>query len=252
MYRDNTAKKIEDIQYQLALGKTRPEVAQALGYKDVTALYHFASRNKLKWNTKKKNYDAIGNDGKPIEAVKSVTDYPTGKVANIISMFERGMDGREIAKRLRFNSYQEMAEYMRLKGYVWNDSKGNYGIQPQVMEQGSKNISDYEDRNIRQKVDEEDSFKSTEYRDLFEMLLVNKDRLVELLSVSSSLSTLPRFQLVGRTNYKTIGIVDELDMIVKDFCEERHLSQKELFHIALIEFLKKYGYKNEVRARLKI
>ncbi len=76
MYRDNTARKIEEIQYQLALGKTRPEVAKSLGFTDVTGLYHFASRHKLVWNADKKNYDATGNDGNPIEAVKTPDNVP--------------------------------------------------------------------------------------------------------------------------------------------------------------------------------
>jgi hypothetical protein len=247
MYRDNTAKKIEEIQYQLALGKTRPDIAKALGFSDVTGLYHFASRHKLVWNADKKNYDATGNDGNPIEAVKPPINVPTGKAANIISMFERGMDGREIAKKLRFTSYKDMADFMKSKGYIWDEGKQNYFLQPQEVEnikETSPAIKILSEQNCCNSFDK--------YSGLLKMLEENKEQLFEILHGDKSNSSLPRYIIAGVTITKTIGMNNSVDRIVKDFCNEMNLTQKDFFEIAAIELLKRNGYVDIVKANLKV
>jgi hypothetical protein len=38
--------------------------------------------------------------------------------------------------------------------------------------------------------------------------------------------------------------------MIRDFSDEKNISQKEIFEIALIDFLKKYGYHKEVSVML--
>lgn len=254
MYRDSTAEKIKEIQFQLATGKSRPEIAKKMGYKDVTGLYHFAARHKLKWNKEKSNYDATGNDGKPIEAVKPPVDTPTGKAASVITMFERGMDGREIAKKLKYKSYQAMADDMKTKGYVWSEHKKNYVKKGQeIAAEPEKAAKETKQQIAKQqpKTENEDSRQASgKYTEILDMLLEKRDRLIEVLN--SEPKVIPRYILAGTVTAKTIGIVDVLDKLVKEFCDEKNLKQKELIEIALIEFLRKYGYRDEVKAHLKV
>ena len=245
MYRDSTAEKIEKIQFLLASGNTRPQVAKQLGYTDVSCLYRYASSHDLKWSHEKKNYEATGNNGKPIEAVKPPEDNPTGKEANIISMLERGIDGREIAKKLRFATYQAMADYMKNRGYVWSEFKNNYVKQPKEIKQQPK----VEEPKVEKKPDTNSFGK---YDEMLKMMYENIDRLKELFSVQNEPETIPRYILSGHPVYKTIGIIDPLHNLIKEFCRERNMTQKELFEVAVIEFLKKYGYQNEVKANLKV
>jgi hypothetical protein len=123
--RKETVEKIKKIQYMLAAGKTRPQVAIALGYNDVTGLYHYASRHKLRWNDKTKNYDAEGN-GEVIDGAPKNEELPTGRTAGVIAMFKQNSTSSEIVKRYRFDSTAHMAEYMKSKGYIWDDDEGNY------------------------------------------------------------------------------------------------------------------------------
>ncbi len=143
----------------------------------MTGLYQFASRNKLKWNPQKRIYDAVGNDGKPIEAVKEAVDYPTGKVANIISMFERGIDGKEIAKKLRFGSYQHLADYMKSKGYMWDEGKQNY-----IKQTGMNNVRIGEHKSSQQDMahycEKNEMIELKEYINLLKMLKEKKENLM--------------------------------------------------------------------------
>jgi len=238
--RANTIEKIKQLQYLLAAGKTRAEVARELGYKDVTAIYHFASRHKLKWNPKTKNYEAEHLDGTPIEAIEPCEELPTGRAAGIIAMFTQGMDARDIAKQFRFKSSMEMAAYMKTRGYVWDDDIGNYV-------KGGGTALENEDLKLAQ------DDKTTEYIELLNFLSANKSRLVGLINqVELPGEKLPRYILPGVPKVKSINISSTLDGLVQDYSREFNISQKDIFQIALVEFFKKYGYHNAVKAVLKL
>lgn len=258
---ESTVRTIENIQMMLATGKSRPEVAKSLGYKDVTALYHFASRHKLKWNNEKNNYDATGNDGKPIEAVKTPEDKPTGKVANIIAMFEQGMSGKEIAKKLKFPSHQALADYMKSNGYRWNDHKQNYMLLPQKIEDAT---DDKKEKAIDKgggnkkaavkaepKTDNINIINENHIR-LLNLILAHEDKLKSLLIDEESPETMGRYRLVGGCITKTVGMNENLEHLVKEYSKEYDIRQQDIFQTALIEFLKKYGYADEVKANLKV
>ncbi len=238
--RDNTIKKIKELQYMLASGKSRSEIARELGYKDVTAIYHFASRHKLKWNPRIQNYEAQTPDGTPIEALTPPAEIPTGRAAGIIAMFEQGMDAREIAKHFRFADNSEMAAYMKARGYVWDDDAGNY----------IKTCGDTDAHEIKPKQEED---KLTEYEELLHFLNINKNRLVGLLTQTELPSEkLPRYILPGVSKVKSINISSSLDGLIQDYSREFNVSQKDMFQIAMVEFFKKYGYQSEVKAVLNV
>ena len=107
LLKENPVKKVEYIISLANSGMTRQEIAKEMGYKDVTSLYAFARRHELEWN---KGFYII-KGGKTEEVIEEAP--ATGKIGSIISMFSKGTDGKEIAKSLRFSSYQEMADYMK-------------------------------------------------------------------------------------------------------------------------------------------
>lgn len=229
--RDETIEKIKKIQFLLAAGKTRPEVAKTIGYGHVTGLYHFAARHKLIWNDKTKNYDAEGN-GEIIDGAPKSEELPTGRTAGIIAMFKIRAIPSEIIKRYRFDSVSQMAEYMKSKGYTWDDDIENYVL-----------------RNAEASQREQKS----EITDLLAFLNDNKQRLIGLLKQTEMPSeTLPRYIIPGVAKVKSINLSSSVDSLVQEYSREYNISQKEIFHIALVEFFKKYGYINDVRATLKI
>lgn len=237
---DSTIKKIKEIQYMLASGKTRVEIAKELGYKDVTAIYHFASRHKLKWNPRVKNYEVQEPDGTSIEAITPCEEHPTGRTAGIIAMFDQQMEAREIVKHFRFSDNAEMAAYMKVRGYIWDDDKGNY-----VKVSAIENNNDSQHKN--------ESTKLTQYDELLSFLSANKHRLVGLLTQTDLPSEkLPRYILPGVPKVKSINISSSLDGLIQDYSREFNVSQKDMFQIAIVEFFKRYGYNNAVKAVLKL
>lgn len=242
MYRDNTVQKIEQLQFLLAAGKSKTEVAKALGYKDHQGLYKFAARHKLVWNHEKKNYEATGNDGKPIEAVKPPIDNPTGRVASVISMFDKGMDGREIARKLRFGGHQAMADFMKSKGYVWKDSIQNYEKQAsEAIENTVGGVILPEAKHIANG----SCNCMDKYGAMLKFLEENKDKLSVLLDTDCGSKGMPRYTIPGVIITKSIGMNNNIDRLVR-------VSQKEMFEIAIIDFLRNYGYRDEVKAHLKL
>lgn len=238
--RDNTVKKIKELQYLLAAGKTRVEIAKELGYKDVTAIYHFAARHKLKWNPRIQNYEAVNLDGTPIVAIEPCEENTAGRAAGIIAMLQQGMDIREVSKQFRFKSSTELAAYMKLKGYSWDDEAGNY----------VKGGGVCKDTVLSS---EQDKPKGAEYDELLHFLHTNKHRLEGLLTQTELPSEkLPRYILPGVPKVKSINISSSLDGLIQDYSREFNVSQKDIFQIAIVEFFKRYGYKNAVKAVLNI
>lgn len=45
-------------------------------------------------------------------------------------------------------------------------------------------------------------------------------------------------------------MVRELDLLVRSFSQERNITQREIFEVALIEFFRRYGYAQEVQRLL--
>jgi len=237
MKRQKTIEKIQKIQHLIAIGKTKTEVAHTFGYKDTSSLYRFASRNGLTWNEEVGNY--ISEDYINIDAIKNNCNSPKEKPANIIRMFKKGVDGREIAKLFRYRNMQEMANYMRQQGYHWNDEQENYVFKPQVVEF----------KPSTEPIKEE---SQGEMSDFFKLLNSNKDKLKNLLSENEEVTSIPRYLLSGVPMTKTISIIDSLNDLTKDYCRERNITQRTLIEVAIINFLKHYGYKDEVKAYLNV
>lgn len=250
-YAENPQKKLENILSLAGEGKSRKEIAEILGYKDVEGLYAFTRRRGYTWNANKGLYVVKGGKQEETKAVEELETLPS-KIASIISMFYKNIDGREIAKTLKFSSYQEMADYMKSKNYVWDNSVKNYikevvkSTAPQEREQIQVIEAAQPINNIA------NTNSANKYADLLELLDMNKDKLVELLAVDSSDSSLPRYSLQGLTTPKTVHINKSIDSLIKDFSDERNINQREIIKIAVIDFLKKYGYSDQVKNVLHV
>jgi hypothetical protein len=61
---------------------------------------------------------------------------------------------------------------------------------------------------------------------------------------------IPRFTVPGVFSVKSVHMASGLDQLVRDFSQEKNISQRDIFEVALIEFFHKYGYEREVNALL--
>lgn len=183
-------------------------------------------------------------------------------VGKILTLIKKGENTRDIAEKLNFDSHRSMALFMRRKGYVWDENKNTYLLE------GTKR-KEQKDNNLKQKLQEKkleeqsdnhqlaNNFNkdiqnyAVKYSELLEYLDQRKDQLGELFTEPENLSRLPRYAVPGIHITKSVHMVYELDQLVREFSKEKNITQREIFEIALINFFKRYGYKDRIEALLE-
>lgn len=268
MARDEMAANIKadyDEKYilkSLFLGKTRDELAEEFNHKSYRTLDMYMRRRGYAWDNLKQNYVL-----KPSETPRFEMPSTTSKVDKIISLFESGLDPREIAKKVGMKDHRTMAMYMKDKGYIWSTEVQNYVLlkgeqKPYVMDSENSqenrygcDIEDVLSVNMTSLAEDispshfEGLSKNERIEKLLpmlEMLERNKEKLAEILSINDG-STIPRYVVGGITITKSLCMSHNLAELVKEFSKEKNISQREIFEVSIIEFLRKYGYENEVK-----
>lgn len=235
-------------------GKSRDELAREFNHKSYRTLDMFMRRRGYVWDSNRQNYVT-----KPEETPRFETSSAAFKVEKIISLFDTGLEPMEVARKVGMKDHRTIAAYMKDKGYVWSSERQNYvllkGQQPEIdfME------DEYEEEMAVNCNSTNFNIPSTEdcYQELpqieklqklipmLEMIDRNKDKLAEILSINSG-GTIPRYVVGGITITKSLCMSHNLSELIKEFSKEKNISQREIFEVAIIEFLKKYGYDSEV------
>lgn len=248
----NSEKNEYDDEYILKClmqGITREDLALKLNHKNYRTLDMYMRRRGYFWDSEKQIYTKKINSNTNI-------DYESpsfSKTEKIISLFNAGLEPLEIAKKSGMADHRAMATYMKSKGYVWSPEKHNY-----ILLKGKLTSEEHidfketvEDCDRDNHSSEIENLPSNELNKLetlipmLEMINKNKEKLAELLCTNS---TLPRYSVGGITITKSLCMSHSLSQLVKEFSKEKNISQREIFEIAVIEFLKKYGYENEINA----
>jgi len=276
----NTAKRLERIQSLFDAGKTHGEIAKELGYTDIKSYYRYIYRYDDHLNYKKlfnkKNLSVVPEEEQQTEVIEEKTvDEVTipkenmSKAESIVSLISRGMDIKDITKKKRFGNTQELANYMKSKGYIWSSSEKNYVLVPQekqisletrapleipIQNEVYETMGTDEIRKIMNIDDNKNGFKYLErYALTLKWLEDNMEKLQCLLNVQSTQQgEIPRYILPGMTTNKGIKINQLLESLIKDFSVERNIAQKDIIEVALIKFLRENGYSKEVKAVLKL
>lgn len=233
--------KIQRILELCKAGNDRHEVAKMLGYKDYKGLQAYMQRHQYTWNEEVRTYQLLEEYQKQMKTERVLRKFEDGvssKPARIISMFSKKLEARDIAKKLGYESHKTMAAYMKSRGYAWNAEIGNY--------ERDSSISIVENEDIET---EFDGASDARHLDILELLNSKKEKLLELLnSYSNDDMAMPRYVIGGLCVTKSVHMVTGLDLLIREYSTEKNISQKDMFQIAMIEFLKKYGYKREVEA----
>lgn len=246
----------------LLMGKTREELAEEFNHKNYRTLDMYMRRRGYVWDGNKQVYIS-----KPSEAPKFEVTSSTSKVDKVINLFNSGTDPREIAKKVGMKDHRTMAMYMKDKGFIWSSERQNYvllkGEQPSI----SIEAEEYEDditadgsciqanfspssspfEDLPSFMDSPKNDRMERLLPMLEMLDRNKDKLAELLSINDG-STIPRYVVGGITITKSLCMSHNLAELIKEFSKEKNISQREIFEVSIIEFLRKYGYENEIKA----
>lgn len=241
----NPAQKMKSIIDMLSEVKDRNVVAQKHGYCDFKGIQTYASRHGYKWNQKKQNFVSASAYAKQNE---SIDDKPKGRVAKVLSLIAKGMDAREIAKQLSFDSHKEMANYMRSKGYFWDMEKCTY-VKRDIASEPERGDAELKQGNSDKTSDAESNGTESElerFRDILLMLEKNKTGIEKCLELKQEGLTVPRYLISGILVTKSVHMPTGLDQLTREYSREKNITQREVFEVALIEFFRRYGYKSEI------
>ena len=233
----------------LMSGKSRDEIAGELGHRSYKTMDMFMRRKGYHWNSQIKTYEKSMSPMEVVEAMPS-----NNRVHKIVSMIGNGEDPRGVSEKMEFKDHRVMAEYMKDKGYIWSTDVNNYvRLTGQIKEEQASREQKVNDKRenttqIRKGDGDMEQLQQIEkLLPMLEMMDLNKDKLAEILGVADS-GQLPRYLVPGVCATRSVYMSHALGALVKNFSLEKNITQKEVFEIALIDFLKKYGYGAEVKA----
>lgn len=239
--------KKEKIQYVLTSineGKSTDEVAKELGYKNYKSLDMFMRREGYTKGKRLGNY--VPKNGSNIIQIAPELHKAsiTTKALEVIQHFREGeLSPRRIAHESGFETPKEMANYMKSKGFIWDPDRNNYVPQTGELEE--------EPENEKEEVEIKGDADVTGYLNLLEYLDSRKEKIAELLEQDLEGGSMPRYVVPGIFITKSVHMSNQIDQMVRDFSEDKNISQRDIFEVALIEFFKKYGYDKEVKIMLE-
>ena len=227
-------------------GKEKEDIAEELGYSNPASLDNYMRRRNFAWESRERKFVPAaekysGKARNNLLQLKGVS-----KAALIISLFtEDGANPKDIAEQTGFTSHKEMAIFMKRKKYEWDVKKNNYTkIKKDEVENNT---------NVKQL-----NFESEDLEEvLIEMLQgINelksgKKKVVKIDTTDEEADELPRYRLAGFYKSKAFDMNSTLDNIVVDFSKNRRISQKDIFEIAIVDFLLKYGEEEAVEELLE-
>lgn len=231
----NDAERIQNVFVQLAEGKTREDIAKSYGNKSHASLDQFMRRKNYKWDELRGTYvlrHAMG---------------VTPRIQRIISEFRSvTADAKDIAARLGFKDHKEMATFMKDHGHVWSTEHHNY-VPEEVKERNAHSESELptEENHL------EPSINWAEFLPLLQLLNDNRSKLYTLLDQTPTGGlAIPRYGVSGGHVSKMITIASVLEELVREYSQEKHIPQREIFEVALIQFFYRYGYGERIEKLL--
>ena len=266
--------KVNYILQGLQAKRDRNELALALGYKNYRTMDIFIRRQGYSWDRQAGTYvlTSSRNSG---QYAKTEDDTSTpDKVREVLTLFAKGgIDAKEIANKLGFESHRDLAVYMKSKGYTWDSQVANYIMEGKSNDEELQRVNDkviaIEKHQQDLKEPEERLTESSQlvtaspcqledatiqrFLPLLQFLQANEVALKGLLTtVPTQVPTgsLPRYSIPGVFVTKSVHMSNQLDQMVRDYSAEKNIAQRDIFEIALVEFFKKYGYEREIETIL--
>jgi len=241
--------KVKKILQLLGEGFSREEVAEQFQYSTYRSMDSYMSRKNFVWDRRKGTYV-------PADAIKAsmevMLNFPSDRVRRVVmALNKEGADLKDVASKLGFENHLEMASYMKSKGFEWSQEAGNYlSTSPTLPKEDESVATASSDTSL-------DSSLSIgnggveQFLPILEWLASNKNGLQSLLEASVASGQIPRFTLPGRLLTKSVHMTNALDQMARDFSNEKNITQRDIFEVALIEFFQKYGYAREVETLLQ-
>lgn len=229
----------KDILLALAEGQSLKDIAKSYGHLDTRSIDNYMKSQGYIWNQKSEIYRKLRTTAEGLSTFIETKE----KVVEIILCFSSGLNAKEIATRFGFSNNRDLATYMKKQGFEWNTIKSNY--------EAKASVPITSPTTHQQSFESIESLSSVEI-DFLRELLAYRHVLLPMLQVKDALEpTFPVYHLEGLSHSKSVQLTTSLDELVRTFCRDKKISQKQVFEIALIEFLQKYGYENELSTILR-
>ncbi|KUO73683.1 MAG: hypothetical protein APF81_01895 [Desulfosporosinus sp. BRH_c37] len=223
--------------------KTREMVAEELKYKSWRSLDAYMRRKNFLYDNRDGQY--IPANRRVEKLNKDPKNYAPAKVVSIITAFEaEDIDPKLVAKQEGFKDHIEMAEYMKNKGFEWNVYRNNYvKVVGKVDEELAADLPQETFAKAKEGIEE--------YLPFLRFLYEKRDDLYQLVSGIKEDGKIPRYALPGLVRTKAIYMSDIIAKLAGEFSREKNVTQREVMEAALVEYLQKYGFKQEIEALLK-
>jgi hypothetical protein len=219
---------------QVSAGKTRDEISNELGHKSYRGHYKFMKEKGYKWSKEKGNFEKTATILTPSDILNFV---PTGIAGQVITAFQNEKDSKIVASSTGFATSREMALFMKEQGYDWANETHNYKVQGYT--------AHVENSGKKRSASLKDTLK--ENHDFFEYLVSRENEIKSILD-TSYYARIPSYKISGKTHSKSIQISPHLNKVFLSYINENKCKQAEVIQVALIEFLIKYGYAENVKA----
>lgn len=250
----NKNRENEEIVNRLNSGEDRELIAQEYGFKSSRSMDSRLRRNG--YHCPKGFYEKISTE--PIQNFNCAS-VKAEKIATSINEYvDAGIAlPTDFYKKFGFTSKQEMQKYLKENGAIYNPNTKKYEPDKDADAKwiAKQDVIQKEQEALRQQMEchiqngAEASFDA--YMPFIQLLYQNREVLITLLTMGETSETPPRINIGGEKIIKSIYIAKSISRLIDDFHYKTGLSIREIVEVAIVEYLKKYGYEKEIKKLLE-
>ena len=231
--------KIKTTLSMLDEGKSRETISTHFGH-EVAALNMYFYRKGFRWN----GTTFVPKEAETMTAADEAKFVPTKAGQIVRQLSQKHVNIKQIATKSGFSSVDEMGDYMKAQGYVWNAEESNYTYDETIAQKQRAEEGRTMPIALASAVGLPD-----EYEPLLAYLISKKEKLFALLEAEEE-GTLPRYKFRGAKANKTLGLPTTLQTLLEDYSDDYNVTQRAIIEIALADFFKKYGYSEQLNSVL--
>jgi len=230
-------------------GQPRDKIADQFGYSTWKSLDIYMRRHGFSWDAQRHLYTLSIAEAPPKEESNSAsTDI---NPEEIVRLFSIGiLDSREIAKRTGFSGHKEMASYMLRHGYIWSATSLNYINPNPSPRNGDLETTSEDNLSKTREVMGNTNVTLDKYISLLEFLWQSRDQLIKVIESMTTENRIRIYTIPGKAKTKSIFLSDDLSELMLTLCQKHSLSQRQGYEAALVEYLMKYGYQDNIEQLL--
>lgn len=235
--------KISETLSMLERGVSKEEIYEHFGNKNWKTIDIYFRRRGFRWDGE----TFVPVEEKTTSAAEEARFIQTKAAQIVRQLSQKKADIRQITTKNGFRSVEELGEYMKSQGYVWNNDASNYEYDETVAKKPA--LPSKMTPIATTSTGNAEGLEA--YQSLLNYLMDKKERLYELLETEHN-GTLPRYKFKGAKANKTLGLPTSLQTLLNDFSKEFNVTQRDIIEVALAEFFKKYGYEEQLNSVIQM